>query len=168
MKVMTYNIGLRPAILSFWLLSACHAVCVAQLRGVVYDVETHLPVSQVVVRINPKGSVITDKFGRFTLPLTCHSVTFTRSGYESRSMRCDELRDTVWLMQKEHTLEAVVVTAEKPKISFDINGIVRRETSSVGQKGSGMASFDFFQMFNFRKNRHDRNREKLKKILRDY
>jgi len=161
-------IGLRPIFLLLWLLFVCHAVCVAQLRGVVYDVETHLPIGQVVVRINPKGSVMTDKFGRFTLPLTCHSVTFTRSGYESRSMRCDELRDTVWLMQKENMLEAVVVTAAKPKINFDINGIVRRETSSVGKKGDGIASFDFFSMFNFRKNRHDRNREKLKKILRDY
>lgn len=148
-----------------WLLLAFHTMCAAQ-TGVVYDVETHLPVGNAVVRINPKGTVFTDKYGRFSLPVGCHSVTFTRTGYESRSMRRDELCDTVWLMQKEHLLDAVVVTAKAPKISFDINGIVRRETASVGAKG-GM-SFNFFDMFNFRKNRHDKNREKLSKILRDY
>lgn len=43
------------------LMTPFSTVCTAQLTAVVYDIETHMPVSGATVFINSKGTTTTDR-----------------------------------------------------------------------------------------------------------
>lgn len=147
-------------------LAVCHE-CHAQLTGVAFDMETRRPVAGAAVYINPKGSVLTDKHGRFTINGKCHSVTFSHISYESRSMNRSELRDTVWLMPKANRLDEVVVTAIGPKVRLDIKEL--QKDASLYRKPSSGVDFDFFSIFDrSSRRRSEKDRKRLENILKNY
>lgn len=142
-------------------------VCRAQKAGVVFDMETRRPVDNVKIYVNPTGQTVTDRHGRFVVNASCHSVTFSHVSYESRSMHKTELRDTVWLMPKMHTLDEVVITAVGPKMRLNIEKI-SKDASTYGTPSSGM-SFDLFSIFDrSQKRKSGKERERFNKILKNY
>lgn len=138
----------------------------AQLAGVVFDMETKRPVAGAKVYINPKGSVDTDSNGHFVINQSCNSVTFSHVSYENRVFNKEELPDTVWLLPRLNRLDEVVITAQGPKIC-----VGKQEVSEYASKfkapKSGF-SFDIATLFNFKKNKRDKRRKRLEKILKDY
>lgn len=139
----------------------------AQTIGVVFDMETRRPLSGVKMYLNPKGLVITDRKGRFAIASKYKSMTFTHPGYESRSLHRSEMRDTVWLMPKMHTLDEVVILGKKPRAGVT-KGDIRRYASHYGTPSSG-ASFDFFSAFDkSQKHKSGKAREKYRKMLENY
>lgn len=141
--------------------------CRAQTSGVVYDMETRMPISSVKVYINPSGRTTTDRHGRFSIGRACHSFTFSHVNYESRSLHRTELRDTVWLMPKMRTLDEVVIIGIKPKVRFDVDRM-SREASVYGKPSSGL-SFDFFSVFDkSQKRKSGKERERYRKMLERY
>ncbi len=139
----------------------------AQLSAVVLDMETRMPVSKAKVYVNPSGSVTTDRYGRFHIVGNCHSMTFSHAGYESRAIQKSELRDTVWLMPKMHTLDEVVIWGMKPKVRFGIDRITA-DASRYGKPSSGM-TFDLFSAFDkSQKHKSGKDRERYKNILKNY
>lgn len=158
----------RRYIYFFLLLVPCIG-CHAQKTVIVFDMDTRRPVGDVKVYVNPAGLTVTDRNGRFVVNASCHSVTLSHVNYESRSMYKSELRDTVWLMPRMHTLDEVVITAMGPKIRLDINKL-SKEASFIGNRGSGVcASFDFFSAFDkSQKRKSGKDRERYDKILRNY
>lgn len=147
------------------LLLLCSTDGYAQRSSVVFDIDTYRPIKGVAVYLNPKGTVMTDVHGRFTLPPKCHSMTFSHVYYESRVMKAESMPDTVFLIPKTTHLDAVIVMGKAPKIGFDIKRGIQMGALTAPKSG---ISVDIMQMFRFRDNRHARNREKLKKILDKY
>lgn len=147
------------------LMTSVSTVCMAQLTAVVYDIETHMPVSGATVFINPKGTTATDRYGRFFISGHIHSLTITHVAYEKRVMYSSEVRDTVFLLPKMNVVDDVVIIGRKPKIGFDVRGTVSGTVSAV--PSTGLMSFDFFSLFQKKKKSH-KNREKFNKLMRDY
>lgn len=142
------------------------AGCEAQLSGVVFDMETRRPVAGVRIFINPEGDAVTDRNGRFTINRRCSGVTLSHVSYESRALAGSELRDTVWLMPKMNRLDEVLITAERPKVRFDLKNETRR--SVAGIKPAGGIGFDFFSIFDFKGKKQKNRRKRLEKILDGY
>lgn len=86
--------------------------------------------------------------------------------YESRALAWSELRDKVWLMPKMNRLDEVVITAERPKVHFNLKKEIQR--SVAGIKPAGGISFDFFSIFDFKGKKQKKRRKRLEKILDDY
>lgn len=69
-----------PGVLSFALLTSSVNTAIGyalQYSAVVYDMETRRHVPGVTVYINPKGTTVTDRYGRFTVSGQCSGVTLS-------------------------------------------------------------------------------------------
>lgn len=147
------------------LMTSVSTVCAAQLTAVVYDIETHIPVSGVTVFVNPKGTATTDRFGRFFVSGAVHSLTLTHVAYEKRVMYRSEVRDTIFLLPKMNVIDDVVIIGNKPKVSPNMLG--SGSGASLYAPPKSGVSFDFFSLFQRKKKSH-KNREKFNKLMRDY
>ena len=76
------------------------AVCCAQTSALVFDMETRRCVPGVTVYVNPRGSTVTDRYGRFTITGECNSITLSHGSFEPLSLDADAVRDTIWLLPK--------------------------------------------------------------------
>lgn len=140
--------------------------CGAQITAVVYDIETHMPVEGATVFINPKGTATTDRYGRFFFSGQCNSLTLTHVAYEKRRMYRSEVGDTIFMLPKMNVIDGVVIVGNKPKISSEIMSGTRNAAMTAPRQG-GMASFDFFRLFQKKPKSH-KEREKFNKLMRDY
>lgn len=154
-------------------LSACLYVCLfafdvraQQLSAVVYDMETLRHVPGVKVYINPKGSTVTDNYGRFSVSDSCNGVTLSHGTYESLRLDKSEIHDTIWLMPKTRRLDEVVVTARRPRPGFDIKAECQKVLMTVPRRGG--ISFDFFQLFRHKERKQTKRRKEIKKMLDKY
>ena len=140
--------------------------CKAQVTAVVYDIETHMPIAGVTVFVNPKGTTTTDRYGRFFVPASCHSVTLTHVGYEKRVMYRGEVRDTVFMLPKLNVVDDVIIIGNKPKMSFDPSKTAHNAGRNAQVPSSGV-SFDFFSIFQ-KKKKSGKEREKFNKLMKNY
>lgn len=140
----------------------------AQLSAVVYDMETRRCVPDVKVYINPRGTVVTDRYGRFVITGKCNSITLSHGSYEALSLARSSVRDTIWLLPKMRRLDEVVIYGKKPKPGFDIGEATRRAAVGTGIKGGSGASFDFMSIFNPKARKHAKRRKKIKEMLDKY
>ena len=152
------------------LMFACRAaVCRAQISAVVFDMETRRCLPGVTVYVNPRGSTVTDRYGRFTITGECNSITLSHGSFEPLSLDTDAVCDTLWLLPKARRLDEVVVYGMKPKSGFDIKKSVRSAVRSAGVKGgSGVGGLDFFSAFNPKARKQAKRRKKIKEILDKY
>lgn len=148
------------------LLLSASLMAHAQLSGVVYDMETRMPVAKANIFVNPKGVVTTDYRGRFFIDKSCSSVTVSHVNYENRVLKRSEVRDTVWLLPKLNAVDDVVIIGHKPKIGFDIRHTVVKSASSVPRQPGG---FDFFKWFDrSQKRKTGKERERYQNIMKNY
>ncbi len=154
--------------LHFFFLLIVSVNCDAQVSSQVFDMETHRPVAGVKIYINPKGSVTTDKHGRFVISQSFHSITLSHVSYERRSLNRREIGDTIWLLPRMNSLDEVVIIGQKPKVGFNLNRVAARsgaEGAASSSKSSGV-SFDFFNML--QKHESKKKRRKVERILKSY
>ena len=140
----------------------------AQLSAVVYDMETRRCIPDVKVYINPRGTVMTDRYGRFVITGKCNSITLSHGSYEALSLARSSVRDTIWLLPKMRRLDEVVIYGKKPKPGFDIGEATRRAAAGTGIKGGSGTNFDFFSIFNPKARKHAKRRKKIKEMLDKY
>ncbi len=150
-------------IIMLWLTAV---ECEAQTNGIVFDAESRRPVQGVKIYINPRGMVLTDRNGRFHIPQKCNSVTMTHLNYVSRSLNSEELKDTIWLLPRLHRLDEVVITAKGPKVGFNIDETVRKNSMQGAAKAPSGLGFDFFSLF--KKHKSKKKQKRIDKILKDY
>lgn len=158
----------KLAYLSACFLVVMYAPCARaqRLSAVVYDMETLRHVPGVKVYINPKGSTITDNYGRFSVSDSCNGVTLSHATYESLRLDKSEIRDTIWLMPKTRRLDEVVVTARRPRPGFDIKAECQKVLMTVPRRGG--ISFDFFQLFRHKERKQAKRQKEIKKMLDKY
>lgn len=157
----------RCHILLILLLGSAQCCC-AQLASVVFDMETRCCVPGVTVYVNPRGSTVTDRYGRFVINGECNSITLSHGSYEPLSLDNESVPDTVWLLPKMRRLDEVVIYGKKPKPGYDIRESVRRAVHGAGIKGSSGGNFDFFESISFKKRKQAKRRKKIKEMLDKY
>ena len=141
----------------------------AQRRLVVIDMDTNLPVRDVSVRIDSQKVKQTDYLGRIDIPIAFDSIAFSHMRYEYERITMAELGDTMFLLPKEHMLPEVKVSAIKPELMARLNAWVSKAAKEgAALAPSGGASFDFFEIFDFRGRRDKKHLERAKKILKEW
>lgn len=158
----------RCLYISLLMIAGVAAESRAQLSAVVYDMETRRCVPDVKVYINPRGTVVTDRYGRFVITGKCNSITLSHGSYEALSLARSSVRDTIWLLPKMRRLDEVVIYGKKPRPGFDIGEATRRAAAGTGIKGGSGTNFDFFSIFNPKARKHAKRRKKIKEMLDKY
>lgn len=102
----------------------CSLASTAQRRMVVADVETRQPIGGANV-VSSAATLTSDSLGRFTVPDSCRSLIVTHVNYESRIIRTEEVRDTVWMISKLLNVQEVVVFG-KAKYRDDMKELRRQ------------------------------------------
>lgn len=128
-----------------YIILLCFFLCLeimAQVRGVVVDIETRVPVRDVTISLNTNKSTVTKWDGSFLIDNDFGSATFTRSGYLSRTMNKEEIRDTVFLLPSGRTLAEVVVYAKKPGPKFNYSGMTATDRKLFANQGLAQGGFN--------------------------
>ena len=141
----------------------------AQRRIVVIDMDTNLPVREVSVKIDSQKVAQTDYLGRIDVPLVFDSIAFSHLRYEYVRITMTELGDTMFLLPKEHMLPEVKITELNPKTKAVIAGwVTAGAMEGAALAPRGVASFDFFEIFDRRGRRDRKHLERAKKILKEW
>lgn len=151
-----------------FLLNYAHA----QTKGVVVDIETRLPIRNVIISMNTNKGVTTKWDGSFSIGDDFGSATFTRSGYLSRNMKREEIKDTVFLLPNGRSLAEVVVYAKKPGKKFNYNGMTSTDMKLINNQdmAKGFNILGFIPLaISALKDKHKMSKnEKLKQQLDNY
>lgn len=138
---------------------------VAQRRGVVVNMETGVPMRDVLVMTNMGEQVKTNYLGQYQLMRPFRSLTLTHSGFVSLSMERSQLTDTVALLPKFNTLDEVEVWGKSRQI--DKNAVKPAPGYPMFNAPAAGISFDFFQLF-VRQKLSGKQRKKHKWIIENY
>ena len=80
----------------------------AQKKLTVIDMDTLYPIEGTSV-LGRNISLQTDSLGHVAVPDSCQSLLFSHINYEERLLNLNEVRDTVFLVSKDFSLNEVVV-----------------------------------------------------------
>lgn len=153
---------MKALLLILFISVAC--VAKAQVKGVVVDIETGLPVRNVKIYTNTNKVTTTDWSGHFSLPYAFESVTLSNSNYLQRVMDRSELTDTVALLPMAHMLEGVTIYGRKPNYNhFKPDNL---DLKLAAPHPAGINLLDLFgKLFRSKK---DKQHEKLMEVLEKY
>lgn len=135
----------------------------AQQGGVVVNMETGVPVRDVVVITNAGERVKTDYRGQFQLAKSFRSLTLTHSGYVALSMERAQMTDTIALLPKFNTLEEVVVWGRNRHVEEKAI-----EMPAYLKQFKGPSGHDFLSIFKKRAGLNARQRKKHQWIIENY
>ncbi|MBR6456074.1 MAG: hypothetical protein IKS72_03965, partial [Prevotella sp.] len=94
---------------------------------------------------------------------------FSHMRYEYERITMAELGDTMFLLPKEHMLPEVKVTELNPQTKATIAGwVMSGAMEGAALAPRGVASFDFFEIFDRRGRRDRKHLERAKKILKEW
>ena len=163
------------------LLLACALVvwsvaALGQRRLVVVDVETGVPIRGVNVVSSAHRVDTTNWQGYFSVPDTCHTLSFSHVKYESRILNLDEVKDTVFLISKLMGLNEVVVLGhgkgeDRLKELKNSLGLSKTDAQliaadpSQGVNVGGMIKWIAQKLF---KRRKETKKERFKRMLEEY
>lgn len=112
------------------------APSMAQVKGVVVDMETKTPVRGVDVIVD--GSYVrkdtTDYAGRYSVAGEVRDITFVKRGYETRVMKRGELADTIELLPSYRRIDEVVVYGKMPGKHIPLLGLVQKDLQAMGKE----------------------------------
>lgn len=163
------NVLTRAAMTAF--ICANMAPSMAQVKGVVVDMETKIPVRGVDVIVD--GSYVhrdtTDYAGRYSVVGDVRDLTFVRKGYETRVMNRGELSDTIELLPSYRRIDEVVVYGRMPGKHIPVLGLVQSDLQKMGKepRPGGGASGDFLSWLKVFEKGHvsaKKRRERMKAI----
>lgn len=149
-------------------------IIIAQQRYVVIDMETGVPVRNVIVRYGIGKQTCTIWDGSFVLDSvatdsTSNEVVLSRSGYMPRTCRWDELTDTIELLPSFNALGEVVVYGirrNKISMSMDFSGMLRgRLPNPSGSSVKADISGAIDKLFSYKRRK---KLEETKKKMAEY
>ena len=89
--------------------------------------------------------------------------------YEPEHLTMTEVRDTMYLVPKEHQLPEVSITELDPHVKGLIGAWVRQGAAQgAAEAPRGIASFDFANMLDRRARRDRKHLERARKVLREW
>lgn len=146
------------------------AVCIktgAQRKVVVIDIETHVPVRDVMIRTDRGTGMKTDYRGIAMIEEPFDTITLKQPKYMSRKMGREELKDTVILMPKAHQLSEVTVWGKDRKNIKSMVGQATKDASAYAPP-KPLVGFDFANMIDKRRRRDMKHLKKAKEILKEW
>ena len=154
----------------------CSVAASAQRRLVVVDVETLVHVDGANV-VGDNFSAQTDTLGCVVVPDSCRSLLFSHINYESRVVKLEEVRDTVFLISKLLNLKEVVVFGKTPHVE-DYSRLQKRlglsttDLQLAAAKSNGginlLGLIGSLVPKSWRKDGKETKKERLKNILDKY
>lgn len=147
------------------LVAVCPGV-MAQSRWIVTDAETGVPVRDVQVFFNGDKTrrVVTDYRGTVSLPDTARFIQMSHPKYETLVADTATVRDTVFLLPNIRRLNELVVVGHRPQVSPSMMADVKKAAVAAAPPSNGI-SFDFFELFNWKKRKKQRERMEA---IKDY
>lgn len=147
------------------------AVCpgiMAQRRWIVADAETGVPVRDVQVFFNGDKTrrSVSDYRGTVILPDSARFIQMSHPKYETLMADTATVRDTVFLLPNIRRLNELVVVGHRPQISSSMMaGITEAAVAAAPPSAGFSVSFDFFELFNWKKRKKQRKRMEA---IKDY
>lgn len=136
----------------------------AQIRGVIVDIESGLPIRDVKVYTNNNKVVTSNWLGEFSIYSQFQSATLSHGKYMALTLKSEEMSDTIYMLPKMRTLDEVVVWGKRPFMSQSPKKMT--EDAALYSQGGGM-SFDLFSLF--KKSPMNRSqRKKHDEIIKNY
>lgn len=137
----------------------------AQRRIVVVDLETHIPVEGVTVKVDTFPSVTTNRYGVAYIEQQFDSISFSHLRYLSDKITIEEMKDTMFLVPKNLLLPDVVVTGINPELK---NAMKKNHERMLSQPTFKGLTFDFANIIDRRSRRDRKHYKKAKKILEEW
>lgn len=137
----------------------------AQRRIVVVDLETHIPVEGVTVKVDTFPSVTTNRYGVAYVELHFDSISFRHMKYLSDKITIEEMKDTMFLVPKNLLLPDVVITGINPELK---NAMKKNHERILSQPTFKGFTFDFANLIDRRARRDRKHYKKAKKILEEW
>ncbi|MCO6026586.1 hypothetical protein NG821_12195 [Prevotella cerevisiae] len=141
-------------------------VAYAQRTCVIADMETHVPIKDVIVHTNTDHWARTDYRGYFAMHYSFDSASVSKIGYLKTYIYNKNLPDTVFLLQQAHQLHEVEVFG---------NDLGKQNANSIGNSSSqaakevvvpkGLANFNAFGWMDRRGNRDRRHQKKAQSVI---
>lgn len=153
----------------------CSLTTTAQKHIVVVDVETGIPIGGVNV-VTSTSKTTSDSLGHFAVSDSCRNLIMTHVNYESRIVKVEEVRDTVWMISKLLNVQEVTVYG-KAKYRDDMKAlrkqlrISKKEAQLLAadpSNGDLLKLLDVIVPKKWLKNSKKARRERLKKTLENY
>lgn len=153
----------------FFFLMLLPLQTMAQRRITVVDMDTSLPVKGVSVKVGGGQISVTDHAGHVNIPIVFESIVFSHIMYEPEHLTMTEVRDTMYLVPKEHQLPEVSITELAPHVKGLIGAWVRQGAAQgAAEAPRGIASFDFANMLDRRARRDRKHLERARKVLKEW
>lgn len=155
------------SLLFFCLMAFGDNLTERQIRPVVVDAETMARVSDAVVVVDDTTRLHTEWDGSFTAPHSFAVITISKRGYLPRTIFCNELSDTIKLLNNGKCLDEVVVIGHYPKSQVSFGSSVTGATEGVSDNGT--VGFDMNQLLeNIVHYRKHKRLKKARKVLSEY
>ena len=137
----------------------------AQRKIVVVDLETHIPVEGVTVKVDTFPSVTTNSYGVAYVEQHFDSISFRHMKYLSDKITIDEMKDTMYIVPKNLLLPDVVITGINPELK---NAMKRNHERILSQPTFKWMTFNFANLIDRRARRDRKHYKKAKKILEEW
>lgn len=141
-------------------------MAMAQRKGVIVNMTDGVPIRDVKIYTNTNTVAKTNWRGEYSIDKYFTSVTITHKDYLSLTLNLYEMRDTIELIPKFHTLDEVVVYGERP-MSFDPKNITKDARNYYTPPLNGGFSFDLFSLFK-KRGLTSKQKEKHDEIIKTY
>lgn len=139
------------------------------VQGIVIDVETDKPLSNVDVIINGSynNKIKTNYKGEFSVNGHVESLTFSKQGYEYRMLTLSELKDTIFLLPNFNKLNEVVVIGKKPGKHMPVLSLINGKLNEMKNPPKALVQGDFLSWLKVFEKGHvsaKKRRERMKAI----
>lgn len=160
----------KTLLFALLLLALCTRV-MAQHRVIVYDLETKVPVRDVLLWADTLNCGRTNYLGETMLPEKYDTLIVSKQGYIALKVPSKLVKDSIPMLKDIHAIGEVVVYGEDK--SNTLNDLVGKwtkaeKTEYALQHPIRGISFDMGSLFNGKKRRQKRQRERLQKIFAEW
>ncbi len=141
----------------------------AQRQIVVMSYESQLPLRDVYVRIDTcKTPIRTNYQGVAVLPDSFGIATFSNVNHLQTKLRSEEIKDSVWLIPKEHTLDEVVVWGKRQRNDLSMKFALPKN-NDVLTKPSAPSGHDYLQtLYDLFHRKRKKANERALEVLKNY
>lgn len=149
------------------LVALTAALCAAaQVRGVVANAETGVPLRGVAVYTNTGRSYTSDWRGQFAIDTTFTSATLVKADFVSLTVEARELLDTLYLLPRFNSLAEVTVWGKRRRFSPD--AVRSWQPSFVPPATGGIGGLDILGLFRRKRPMSKEEVQKHKQIMEEY
>jgi hypothetical protein len=141
----------------------------AQRICVIADLETKIPIKDVLIHTNTNHWARTKYTGQFAMPYAFDSASVSKPGYIPTEIYLKNLPDTVFLLPQSRQIGEVEVWGKDSKHIDDLEKQAKKNISEYAPKPAGaQLSFDFANILDAQGRRDAHHQQQAQKVISDY